>query len=110
MGVRINISKCTGCGSCLPVCPLGVLQIQGGHNSIGPGCNNCGACEKVCMFDALIFTADETSAQGKQEANPSTAINPQNGSGGSQPTSIPESGKKAIRPVVDRERARPVFF
>ena len=70
MGVRININKCTGCGMCLPVCPLGVLKIKGGHNSVGPGCNNCGACKEVCVFDALIFEPDDekhAKAKSKQD-------------------------------------------
>jgi electron transfer flavoprotein alpha subunit len=27
MTIQIDLEKCTGCGSCVPVCPFGVMEL-----------------------------------------------------------------------------------
>ena len=45
MGIRIDVDKCTGCGSCLSVCPFGIIELVDDKAQIGEGCNLCGACK-----------------------------------------------------------------
>lgn len=52
----IDASKCIGCESCIPLCPLGAISISEGVSSIDPSeCAECGTCTRagVCPTDAL---------------------------------------------------------
>lgn len=44
--------RCTGCGSCIDVCPPGILQKdadgKAALNFAAGGCNFCGKCAKAC--------------------------------------------------------------
>lgn len=55
MSIRIETGQCTGCGSCVDVCPLGVIEIADDVAQIGEGCNLCGACRDACAFEAIII-------------------------------------------------------
>jgi len=48
-------NKCTGCGTCVDVCPHGVLALSGKRALIvcGDKCMECGACMTNCGFGAL---------------------------------------------------------
>ncbi|MFC1862135.1 FAD-binding protein [Chloroflexota bacterium] len=63
MTIQVDIDKCTGCGSCVPVCPFGLIEIVDEKAHINEGCTLCGACQEACGFDAiLIEEAVETAA------------------------------------------------
>ncbi len=51
----INTEKCTGCGTCVGVCPAGVLELQGGKAvAVKPEeCLGCRACEASCPEGAI---------------------------------------------------------
>lgn len=53
MGIQIDSEKCTGCGSCVPVCPFGVMELVDDKVRIKDGCNLCSACVDACTFDAI---------------------------------------------------------
>ncbi|CFX19169.1 NAD(P)-binding domain [Syntrophomonas zehnderi OL-4] len=74
---EVDISKCSGCGLCVPICPYGAISLQeinerGGHGH-GPFtrqiaeinsslCQGCGACLPACRTTALNlkgFTNDQ---------------------------------------------------
>ncbi len=55
MSIRIEIEQCTGCGSCVDVCPFGIIEIVDDIARIGDGCNLCGACRDACTFEAIII-------------------------------------------------------
>jgi len=59
MTIQIDLEKCTGCGSCEPVCPFGLIEIADDKAQIGEGCNLCGACVEACDFDAITIEAAE---------------------------------------------------
>ncbi len=59
MGITIDLDKCTGCGSCEPACPFGVIEFLYDQPQIGDGCNLCGACAEACLFNAIIIEAVE---------------------------------------------------
>ena len=54
MAIRVVEEKCTGCGTCLSVCPFGLIDIIGDKAVIKvEGCNLCGACKDACAFEAI---------------------------------------------------------
>ena len=52
--LHVNPARCTMCGTCARVCPLGVMTMgQDGPADIAQGCIACGHCVAVCPHDAL---------------------------------------------------------
>jgi len=62
MLIRINIEKCTGCGTCVSVCPFGAIILKDDKAFITEACTLCGSCVEACPESAII---DE---RGKEEA------------------------------------------
>jgi len=55
MTIQIDLEKCTGCGSCEPVCPFGVIEVVDEKAQVKEGCNLCGACVDACVEDAITI-------------------------------------------------------
>lgn len=57
--LQLDDDKCTGCGTCLNVCPHGVLESTGKKVKIADrdGCMECGACAANCSFNAITVNA-----------------------------------------------------
>jgi polyferredoxin len=54
LGVGRNISKCTHCGLCEDVCPMGVRILSDPPEKVrNPLCTNCLDCIAVCPEDAM---------------------------------------------------------
>jgi NAD-dependent dihydropyrimidine dehydrogenase PreA subunit len=52
--MQIDFSKCTACGQCLEVCPVGAISLVKGRAVIDPEtCIICGACTYSCPHDAI---------------------------------------------------------
>lgn len=52
----INQEKCTGCGTCIPYCPLEAIKLEGKKAVVDQDiCPNCYVCvrNKVCPFNAI---------------------------------------------------------
>ena len=52
----IDKSKCIGCGSCVPLCPMEAITLADNKSAIDPNeCAECGTCSraKVCPVDAI---------------------------------------------------------
>jgi electron transfer flavoprotein alpha subunit len=59
MGITIDLERCTGCGSCVPVCAFGAMEIVDDKARVTEGCTLCGACVEACAFDAITIEAAE---------------------------------------------------
>ena len=57
--LKLDETKCTGCGMCREVCPHAVFQMNSRHMEIRnrDACMECGACGRNCPFDAISVKA-----------------------------------------------------
>jgi heterodisulfide reductase subunit A len=47
---------CTGCGDCVPICPVNAITMEGKKAKINPFiCIGCGACIPICPVEAIDF-------------------------------------------------------
>ena len=51
----INKSKCTGCGTCITVCPMEVFKLEKSKAAVKKPkeCIGCRACEAQCPAEAI---------------------------------------------------------
>ncbi len=64
MGVKIDTLKCTGCGGCIYVCPVGVLAIEDMKARVEEGCISCGECVDRCQWQAITLINDKNDKKG----------------------------------------------
>lgn len=51
---KIDSSRCTGCDSCVQICPQGAISLRGNLAVIDQGqCIQCGSCVAVCPDNAI---------------------------------------------------------
>jgi len=57
--LELDTDKCTGCRTCVQVCPRAVLAMDGKKVTIVDrgACIECGACQRNCAFGALSVDA-----------------------------------------------------
>ncbi|HAW49428.1 TPA: electron transfer flavoprotein subunit alpha [bacterium] len=53
MMIRVIPELCTGCGLCIPACPLGVVELISNVAVIKEGCNICSICVSICPGEAI---------------------------------------------------------
>ena len=72
--LQLDQEKCTGCGTCLEVCPRQVFSLNGKQVRIAnrDACMECGACALNCPFDALSVEAGVGCAAAVIEFRPGT--------------------------------------
>jgi ferredoxin len=55
MGVKIDPLRCTGCGQCTLICPVGVLRVEDMKCQVSEGCISCGECMARCYWQAITL-------------------------------------------------------
>jgi pyruvate formate lyase activating enzyme len=71
--ISLQVSKCTRCGQCIPVCPLKAINMTEDTISIDHSlCNNCGQCAQVCYPEAIkilgqYMTVEELLGEVKKD-------------------------------------------
>jgi electron transfer flavoprotein alpha subunit len=64
MAIHVDKEKCAGCGSCVPACPFGLIElIEDKANIKEEGCTLCGACVSACSFEAIVIEATKPVAE-----------------------------------------------
>ena len=54
MAVKVDLEKCTGCGSCAEVCPVEAIKIENDKAKVDETeCVDCGTCLDECQSEAL---------------------------------------------------------
>jgi electron transfer flavoprotein alpha subunit len=69
MSIKIDREKCTGCGSCVPSCPFGLIDLVDGKIQVKEGCNRCGACRDACSFEAITLEKPHITIKTDNNAN-----------------------------------------
>jgi len=55
MELKVDLDKCTGCGTCVFACPFGAIEIVDGKAKVYESCVDCGACVDQCPEGALYI-------------------------------------------------------
>ena len=62
LGVRVDASRCTGCGACVKACPMDIRAVGDGE------CVHCCACMEICPEKAISFRAGKIVLRGPDVA------------------------------------------
>jgi len=60
--IKVDKSKCAGCGACIEVCPHGAIKIGEDGKAVidQEKCRNCKRCIEACPFGAIVEVPDES--------------------------------------------------
>lgn len=76
--VWIEVARCTGCGACVGVCPVGAIALADGKARVDEeACTGCAACVDACLEGAIqpivqgeLVPVPEQPAPAIQQPNP----------------------------------------
>ena len=54
---KVDLDKCTGCGTCVSVCPQNVFEMKNGKSHVArpEDCVECGSCVENCPVGAIVL-------------------------------------------------------
>lgn len=64
--IRVDSSKCIGCGQCAAICPTGNIQIRDAKAEVLANCMNCGHCYAICPAQAVQMPPEAGCAAQEQ--------------------------------------------
>ena len=53
MAAKIDLEKCTGCGTCKEVCPVEAITVNDKAKVDEETCVDCGTCVEECPEEAI---------------------------------------------------------
>jgi len=53
MAAKVDKKKCTGCGTCVDICPVQAIKIDKKIAVINDDCVECGVCVNECPQGAI---------------------------------------------------------
>lgn len=57
MSAIVNQETCSGCGDCVPACPLDAIEMQDGKAKVDEEtCGDCGACIDACPTESITVS------------------------------------------------------
>lgn len=60
----VDVTKCTGCGSCVENCPQGAISLRDGKAYIEKKlCKECGSCWELCPNNAICEVETPAAVQ-----------------------------------------------
>lgn len=69
--VWVDPARCTGCGACADVCPVGAIDLVGGKaHVVAAACIGCGACVDVCEAGAMQFVGRDELVPAPEQPAP----------------------------------------
>lgn len=76
MTVKVDETKCIGCGACVVECPVEALELNDGVAVVDPNkCNNLGKCVVVCPVTALSLPELNLNKKEEPAPEPGAAFN-----------------------------------
>ncbi|MBN1162962.1 MAG: 4Fe-4S binding protein [Candidatus Krumholzibacteriota bacterium] len=70
MAVSVDESKCTGCGICADICPVGAVTVEGVAGINEALCTGCGACVAECPRGAISSGGIGSAREGRTTGYP----------------------------------------
>lgn len=115
--IQIDEEKCDGCGSCVPVCAEGAIQIIDGKAKLTAEkyCDGLGACLGECPIDALkiiereVDEFDEAAVDKQRKSRETAQISEEPAMACGCPSTLiqsfatPQSCKKANKPSAQTD-------
>ena len=101
--LRIDHDKCTLCGACVKVCPVGALSIEERRLRLDESCVLCRVCAEKCPVDALSMIMEQRPPVAEPEKWRGVWVFAQRSEGRLHPV-VPELIGKG-RALADRRRS-----
>jgi len=67
----IDGERCTGCGTCMDLCPTQAVELRAGQAAIArpEDCTYCGDCEDICPEGAIGLPYEIVLAESGEQGN-----------------------------------------
>ncbi|MBN1547612.1 MAG: 4Fe-4S binding protein [Syntrophaceae bacterium] len=72
--VKIDESKCTGCGICIQVCPVKAITVERVAKINQETCTGCGSCVAECPSEAIFMERLKPASPSRVNHTPSSHI------------------------------------